>query len=125
MTATDPKQPFEMSQIEVLNRLPEEIASKTISPREIVLPRREALLAIDLIEEMGLHITGWEGWVRDPSGRVGHGSAPQGTVSLTDLSVADAAEFCRQTIPKEGDSWEAEYSDSGDTLFFCITVRTS
>ena len=113
-----------MSQIEVLNQLPEEIASKTISPHEIVLPRSEALLAIDLIEKMGLQISGWEGWVCDSSGRVGHGSAPQGTADLTSLSVADAAEFCRKTIPVDGDAWNAEHVNSDNALFFCITVHT-
>ena len=113
-----------MSQIEVLNQLPKEIASKTISPREIVLPRAEALLAIDLIEKMGLKIAGWEGWVRDSYGRVGHGSAPQGTASLTGLSIAEAAEFCRKTIPTDGDAWIAEYGNSDTELFFCITVQT-
>lgn len=113
-----------MSQQEILNQLPIEIASKTISPREIVLPRSEALLAVDLIEKMGLQIAGWEGWVRDSSGRVGHGSAPQGTASLTGLSAADAAELCRRAIPVDGDAWDAEHADTDTELFFCITVQT-
>jgi hypothetical protein len=109
-------------QLVALNLLPQEIASKTISPREIVLPRLEALLAVDYLEKMGIQIAGWEGWIRDSSGNVGHGSAPQGTESLTGLSVADAADVCRRTIPLDGDAWEAEHGDSGDALFFCITV---
>lgn len=43
---------------------------------------REALEAIDIFETLGLHILGWEGWVKCADGRVGHGSAPQGTASL-------------------------------------------
>lgn len=112
-----------MSQQEILDRLPNEIASKSISPREIVLPRKEALLAVDLIESMGLQIICWEGWVQDDKGRVGHGSAPQGTSTLTGLSVAEAAEVCRKSIPVDGDAWEQQHGDSGDELFFCITVQ--
>jgi hypothetical protein len=106
-----------------LDQLPQDIASKSISDREVVLPMEEALAAINLFESRDLLILGWEGWVKDKDGRVGHGSAPQGTVSLEALSVADAARLCRETIPEEASRWSVENLGSKDELHFCITVR--
>ena len=83
----------------------------------------EALAAIDLFESKGVLILGWEGWVKDKDGRVGHGSAPQGTVSLEDLSVSEAAKLCRETIPQDAARWIAENPETTDELHFCITVQ--
>ena len=107
-----------------LGLLPTRIAEKSISPREIVLPMAEALEAIDLLEAKGLLILGWEGWVKTADGRVGHGSAPQGTVSLEELSVQAAAHYCRETIRKDAARWAADHPKTTDVLHFCITVRT-
>jgi hypothetical protein len=106
-----------------LNLLPEELASRSISPREIVLQLRDALEAIDILEKKGILILGWEGWVKGKDGRVGHGSAPQGTGSLDALSVHEAAEVCRRTMPQDAAVWEAENEGTTDELLFCITVR--
>ena len=107
---------------EFLAQLPSDIASKSISSREIVLPKKEALLVVNLAESNGFQLLGWEGWVRDDAGRIGHGSAPQGTQSLECLPEADAAKFCQKTIEEESASWEERNVDSNDELFFCITV---
>lgn len=108
----------------VLSLLPAKVADKSISNREVVLPMREALEAIDIFETLGLHILGWEGWVKCADGRVGHGSAPQGTVSLEHLSIHEAAQLCRKSIPEDAADWEAEHQGTPDELHFCITVRT-
>jgi hypothetical protein len=105
-----------------LELLPARIAEKSISQQEIVLPMTEALEAIDLLEAKGLLILGWEGWVKTADGRVGHGSAPQGTVSLENLSVEAAAQYCRETIPQDAAHWLAENPETTDALHFCITV---
>lgn len=112
-----------MSQQDVLTILPEHLRAHSISAREIVLPEREALEAIDFLEAEGMRILGWEGWVKTQDGRVGHGSAPQGTVSLDALSVPEAAHLCRTTIPIDAAQWRLEYPDTTDSLHFCITVR--
>jgi hypothetical protein len=83
----------------------------------------EALAAIDLFESKSVLILGWEGWVKDKDGRVGHGSAPQGTVSLEELTISEAAKLCRETISQEAARWIAENPKTTDDLFFCITVR--
>jgi len=103
--------------------IPQEIIEKSISQKEIVIPFEEALKVIDIMESKGVLILGWEGWVKTEDGRVGHGSAPQGTVSLEDCSVVEAAEICRKTIKEEATEWEKENRDSSEKLHFCITVR--
>jgi hypothetical protein len=82
--------------IEALALLPAVLASCSISPQEIVLPLREALEAIDVLESKAILILGWEGWIKTREGQIGHGSAPQGTESLQKLSVKEAAAVCRQ-----------------------------
>ena len=106
-----------------LDLLPAAIAAKSISPDEVVLPMTEALEAIDVFEKEGLLILGWEGWVKTQDGHVGFGSAPQGTVSLDQLSVAQAAQFCRDTIRADAEEWHRAFPSTTDLLHFCITVR--
>ena len=109
-----------MSQLDLL---PKRLREASISQREIVLPMAEALEAVDLLESKGVQILGWEGWVKDAQGRVGHGSAPQGTGSLQYLSVHEAAQLCRTTIPADAAQWTQDDPGSTDALHFCITVR--
>jgi hypothetical protein len=106
-----------------LNFIPAELAALSISPREIVLPMEAALVAIDHLEAEGRLILGWEGWVKTADGRVGHGSAPQGTASLEDLSVEGAAELCRRTIREDAAAWYLEHAGTSEALYFCLTVR--
>lgn len=107
----------------VLDLLPPEIMALSISQREIVVPLKEALEVVDIMESKGILILGWEGWVKTEDGRVGHGSAPQGTMSLEDCSVEEAAEICRKTIQEDAAAWESENKRSNEKLHFCITVR--
>ena len=106
-----------------LEFLPPEIMALSISQREIVVPLKEALEVVDIMESKGILILGWEGWVKTEDGRVGHGSAPQGSVSLEDCSVADAAEICRKTMNEDAAEWESKNKGSNEKLHFCITVR--
>ena len=103
--------------------LPNRVAGKSISSREIVLPLAEALEAINLLESRGLLILGWEGWIKTADGRVGHGSAPQGTTSLAGLPVSEAADWCRRTIREEAATWTSEHPGTTDKLYFCLTVQ--
>ena len=106
-----------------IDLLPPRLRDLSISRSEIVLPMAEALEALDLLESQGEQILGWEGWVKDTEGRVGHGSAPQGTVSLHELSVHEAAQLCRETIPRGALEWAQDNPGTTDALHFCITVR--
>ena len=109
-----------MSNVELL---PSSLREQSVSKREIVLPLLAALETIDFFESREIQILGWEGWIKDAQGRVGHGSAPQGTVSLEDLSVQEAIKLCRTTIVSEAAQWEEDNQGSTDVLHFCITVR--
>ncbi len=105
--------------------LPPEIARRSISRREIVLPLDAAIAAVDWCAINQIHILGWEGWIQYADGRVGHGNAPQGTTSLEGLSVPDAADFCRRTIRVAALEWSKTYPEAMDRLHFCITVDTT
>jgi hypothetical protein len=109
--------------IKALGLLPPKILAVSISQREIVVPLKEALEVVDIMESKGILILGWEGWVKTEDSRVGHGSAPQGTVSLEDYSVEEAAEICRKTLKEDSEKWESENKNSNEKLHFCITVR--
>ena len=112
-----------MSVMSDLELLPADIAKISISDDEIVLPMEQALVAIDLLEKRGIRVVGWEGWIKDREGDIGHSNAPQGTVSLAHLSVSQAAEVCRRTIREEGEKWRRENLNSPDELYFCITCE--
>ena len=86
------------------------------------MPVTEALEVIDLLETRGILILGWEGWLQDVGGRMGHGSAPQGTVSLDAMTVTEAAQFCRETIRSDAARWNEEHPGTTDRLHICITV---
>ncbi len=103
-----------------LDLLPPHLANRSIGDREIVLPMNEALEAIDTLEKRGVQILSWEGWIKSPDGSIGHGCAPQGTVSLDGLSVGEAAQLCRKTIFEDGERWIRDSSDCSEELYFRI-----
>jgi len=103
--------------------LPERISALSISDCELVVPEAAALEALNIAEEKNVLVLGWEGWVKTADGGVGHGSAPQGTVSLENLTVQAAAEFCRQTIVGDAAQWRLENPNSSEQLYFCLTFE--
>ena len=111
-----------MSDRNVLSLIPEELAAKSISSSEIVLPVEEALIAISFLGSAGHLIAGWEGWIRDSAGRVGHGNAPQGTANLSELPVNEAAKFCSESIITDSAAWSRKFPNTSDELFICVTV---
>ena len=111
-----------MTQLKLLSP---EIAQQSISQREIVLPLNAAIEAVDYCALNQIHILGWEGWLQTQDGRVGHGNAPQGTVSLEGLSITDAAEFCRNTIRAAALEWSENHPEATDRLYFCITINSN
>lgn len=106
-----------------LRFLPISLRERSISKREIVLPLEAALQALETLERQGVQILGWEGWVKCADGRVGHGSAPQGTVSLSHMSASEAAAFCRSTMRSDAAQWAIDNPATTDQLHFCITVK--
>ena len=104
-----------------LGAIPPALAALSISRREIVLPLAAALECLDFCVLHRIPIYGWEGWVLTADGRVGHGSAPQGTVCLADLPL-EAAAFCRRTMVSDAEVWQTENPETTDKLHFCITI---
>jgi len=100
--------------------IPDRIASKSISGTELVLSLKDAFVALNWFEKNAVQITGWEGWTRTPDGRVGHGSAPQGTVDLSKYSPAEAADICRASLLDATEAWNATQRNSEYELFFCL-----
>lgn len=90
-----------------------------------VLPLNAAIEAVAYCTLNQIHILGWEGWIQTQDGRVGHGNAPHGTVSLEGLSIADAAEFCRNTIRAAAQEWSENQPKTTDRLHFCITINSN
>ncbi|HDR9517562.1 TPA: hypothetical protein QDC20_004511 [Burkholderia aenigmatica] len=105
-----------------LGAMPPALAAQSISRREIVLPLAAALECIDFCVLHRIPIYGWEGWVLTIDGRVGHGSAPQGTVCLADWPLEEAAAFCRRTMVSDAEVWQNENPETTDKLHFCMTI---
>jgi hypothetical protein len=106
-----------------LTLLPEKIAKKSISRKEVVLPMDEALAAIGIFESKGIRVLGWEGWVQTAEGQVGHGNAPQGTSNLSSFNVEAAAEICKRTITTDALLWRQQNPEATESLYFCITTE--
>ncbi len=76
--------------------------------------------ALAVVEEQGGRFLGWEGWIRMPSGAVGHGEAPPGTGDCSGLAVAEAFRLGRETMQAAQAQWRPR--DGKTELLFCLTV---
>lgn len=103
-----------------LELLPRDLALRSASPVEVVLPYRDALDAIRIIHSKGMGVAGWEGWIRTPDGRVGHGDAPSGA-TLSRLGVDESARACSEQIQAAESSWRGSSLHPEAELLFCIT----
>ena len=111
--------------------LPDELKSRSLSSKEIVLKFEDALLAIDTLIKANLAILGWEGWLKYADGRIGHSLIFQGTISIDrdkdepwELYVLRSAEFCRNTIKQDQQIWDKKPEFPDATLYYCITAVT-
>jgi len=97
-----------------------DLFARSISSRELVVSAGDALVAINRLERAGVKVLGWEGWLQYNDGKRGHDARAQGTVDLSNLSVSEAAELCRETIIKASEEWAS--SPRNDAVrFYCIT----
>jgi len=109
--------------------LPPHLRAASLSDREIVLPYREALQAIEILQAAGWAVFAWEGWVKHPNGTHGHHGDYQGTVDLRPSpgeSRADfiqrAADFCKSTMLNDQLRFEEDPVRRGYTLYFCLVA---
>lgn len=106
--------------------LPKELSSKSLSTREVVLPLKDALRAIEILDAAGFHILGWEGWVKTVDGRVGHGNAGQYATTLPDgITSTEAVTATKNGIVEDALNWSSENVATTDTIYFCITARVN
>lgn len=107
-----------------LELLPLDLALQSASPNEIVLPSAQAVHAVHTLSAAGHRLLGWEGWVRDEAGRVGHESV-NGTVDLASCTVQDAARICCESIQTATEEWNGRADRGGRELLFCLTVAAA
>jgi len=103
--------------------LPRDLALQSLRPAEIVLSYDAAISAVHHLHDSGVHILGWEGWLRHPDGRLGHSALHQGTTSLGDVPPADAAAICIRTI-RDAHSESIGAPERGE-LYFCIFTNAA
>ncbi len=101
--------------------LPESIIRNSASASELVLSERDAMEALRLLESGGHSILGWEGWLRSPTGQMGHSQYHQGTADLSALPRHDAYALCRRTIEASASEYRLNPEKPNHELLFCIT----
>ena len=106
-----------------MNSLPIELAARSLSPDELVLSADDAMDALVHFAESGVHVLGWEAWIRYADGTVGH---PPTVIGSVDLSAdPDPIGFCRDTIREEKARWDEDEHPDGREMYFCIAIRAA
>jgi len=101
--------------------LPQRLLDASASTTELVLPLKEALEALELLQRSGSQVLGWEGWLLYPDGRKGHSGLHQGTVDLSGMERLAAYFLCRESIQQAHAEHMRKPQSPGTELLFCIT----
>jgi hypothetical protein len=108
-----------------------DLAAKSLSSIEIVLPYQEALKAVESLTAQGYFTFAWEGWVKIRDGRHGHSSRHQGTHDFwgtkgqpIPVRIQEAASYARQTIEAAQQEFDDKPEFEGATLHFCLTIQS-
>lgn len=96
---------------------------QSFSQKELILRYPDAMAALHQLEKADIGILGWEPLILYPDGRKGHSARHMGTVSLEDLTCAEACEFCRCTIAQAQKEWDRDPEAAGGVLLFCIVFK--
>jgi hypothetical protein len=104
-----------------LSLLPRELASRSISTREIVLLLPDAERAIEHLSKSGYRLESWEGWVRFSDGGRTKSLRHPGSFVLPN-DGARAAAVALENIRKTQQAWDRAPEYPGATLYFCLTV---
>jgi hypothetical protein len=104
-----------------LSLLPSDIAEKSLSKKEIVLPITEAERAVEHLVSSGRKLESWEGWVQfSDGGRTKSLRHPGAFVLPAD--PARAGEVTLLGMRKAQEIWNRAPEYPGAKLFFCIMV---
>jgi len=120
-----PSVPLNLALPEELEILPRELALQSASPTEVVLPYLLAIDALEVYARARRRVLGWEGWIRNPDGSVGHGDSVRGSRDLSTLDAQQAMTTCRRTIDDAHSAWNSSATDPGTELLFCITIAAA
>ena len=104
-----------------LSLLPNDIAEKSLSKKEIVLPIDEAERAVEHLVSTGHRLESWEGWVQfNDGGRTKSLRHPGAFVLPSD--PARAASVTLEGMRKAQEIWNRAPEYPGAKLFYCIMV---
>jgi hypothetical protein len=104
-----------------LSLLPPELAERSLSAREIVLPLPDAEQAIEHLRKSGRRLESWEGWVKFADGSRTHSLRHPGSFVLPPDGVR-AATATLEHIRKAQETWDRAPEYPGAALYFCLTV---
>jgi hypothetical protein len=101
--------------------LPSDLASRSLSVREIVLSLSDAERAIEHLGKAGRRLEAWEGWVKFADGSRTHSLRHPGSFVLP-ADGARAAAVTLESIRKAQSVWDRTPEYPGAALYFCLTV---
>ena len=101
--------------------LPPDLASRSLSVREIVLTLSDAERAIEHLGKSGRRLEAWEGWVKFADGSRTHSLRHPGSFVLP-TDGARAAAVTLESIRKAQSVWDRAPEYPGAALYFCLTV---
>jgi hypothetical protein len=104
-----------------LRLLSADLAARSLSPVEIILPHAEVLTAIEDLTERRYHLWGWEGWLLVPDGSIRASVQHQGVRGLEALSLEEAARICAETIMQAEAEFVFEPERPGARLYFALS----
>jgi len=100
----------------------ENLQQYSASTRELVLPLRQALEAIERMEQLKIPVFGWEGWIRRTDGRIGHSALHQGTAAECAIATSSEYAWLKQNIQESYDLHHSNPEMPSSELLFCITT---
>src|SRR6516225_11092605 len=113
-----------------LDLIPDELASIAVSDREIVLPYKDALKAIEHLNANGHVVFAWEGWLRYANGTRGHSAKHQGMAEVSRdpnesprTFSARATRAVLTTMESSQAEWTRNPERTDAALYFCLSVE--
>ena len=104
-----------------LSLLPQDLAERSLSQREIVLSLADAERAIEHLRKSGHRLESWEGWVKFTDGSRTRSLRHPGSFVLP-ADGARAATVALENIRKAQETWGRSPEYPGAELYFCLMV---
>lgn len=104
-----------------LSLIPQDLAERSLSQREIVLSLADAERAIEHLRKSGHRLESWEGWVKFTDGTRTRSLRHPGSFVLP-ADGARAATVTLENIRKAQETWSRAPEYPGAELYFCLMV---